>query len=131
MRIFGLSDEVVTGSVEYSNDSAISRRITDEFAIAINLDLKDTDSDYSNISVMHGVIDNRVWLHISGPSSPPDAKTVSSYRASLDSEDSYQIWKPDGTRLAFEDCLMTEVAREARANPDSDIEFETSCKKPD
>ena len=131
VRISGLSNEVVTGSVEYSNDNAISRRITDEFATAIYLNLKDTDSEFTKIGVTHGEIDKRVWLHISGPNSPPDRETVRRYRARLDSEDRYQIYKSDGTRLTFEDCLVTEVLREARTNPDSDIEFETSCKKPD
>ncbi len=128
VRISGLSDEIITGSFVRSNNTGIVNYIADEFATDISLDLKGTGSEFSKIGVMHGEIDRRVWLHVSGSSSPNESGTVSRYRARLDSFDRYQIHKPDGSRLRFEECLMTEVLQEALANPNSDIEFVTSCK---
>ncbi len=131
VRISGLSDKTITGSFERTNEIVISWHITDEFATSIYLDLKDSGSEFSKIIVTHGEIDRRVWLHISGPTSPNDRETVRSYGARLDSYDRYQIYKPDNTRLAFEECLLSEVRQKALVNPNSDIAFETTCKKPD
>jgi len=131
VRILGLSDKPITGSFKRLKDTGINRYISDEFATSISLDLKESGSEFSKISITHGDTDKAVWLHISGPSSPDDRETVSRYRATRDSIDRYQIYKPDGTFLAFEACLMTEVLEEGRASLNLDIEFETSCKKSD
>ena len=121
VRISGLSDEIVTGS--FKEDDSMTQ---------ISLSLKDTGSHLTKIVIIQLSHEKRhPYLQIFGPSSSSGEEMVRDYIVITDSYELYQIHKLDGTRLAFEECLINAIAQEARENPDSNIEFETSCKNSD
>ena len=121
VRISGLSDETVMG--RFREDDSMTQ---------ISLSLKDTGSHFTKIGIIQLSHEKRQpYLQILGPSLSSDEEKVRGYNATTDSYGLYQIHKSDGTRLAFEECLINAIAQEARTNPDSDIEFESSCKKSD
>lgn len=118
VTILGLHDNFLYGMFQGDNlMTAIAYTLENESGIQTTVYL-----NHGKYEVGFGVKVSRSLL--SGE------QTSQEHMAKAGSDGLYEFRKSDGTRLPFEECLINAIAQEARANPGSDIEFETSCKKP-
>lgn len=115
--IFGITEIPVTGYL-----------VDQDTLIQTAYDVIDQHGNVTVSVMSHDKHDAEISLKLTQFSSNMDLMQNEKFIGKLDTTGFYQFTKEDGSRLAFEECMMNSILAKARANPYSDLEILSSCK---
>lgn len=115
--IFGITEIPVTGYL-----------VDQDTLIQTAYDVIDQHGNVTVSFMSHDKRDAEISLELTQFSSDMDLMQNEKFIGKLDTTGFYQFTKEDGSRLAFEECMINSILAKAKANPYSDFEILSSCK---